>query len=117
MKNVSGAERPPPGVGVNTVIAARPALATSDELMLARSSLAEMTVVLRALPFQCTTDEVVKLEPSTVSVKALPPVGHAVGELDVSTGTGLLTGGAVTENVALPEVPPPGVGLKTVTVR
>src|SRR5688572_4617438 len=85
--------------------------------MLACSWLAEITVVLRGEPFQCTTEEVTKFEPFTVSVKALPPVGHEVGEVEVSVGTGLLVCGAEMVNVALPEVPPPGVGLNTVTVR
>jgi hypothetical protein len=55
-----------------------------------------------------------KLLPVTVSVKADPPAVAEDGLNDVATGTGLLT--ALIVKVNPDDVPPPGVGLKTVTV-
>jgi hypothetical protein len=54
-----------------------------------------------------------KLEPYTVRVKTEPPAVALVGLSELSTGTGLLAG--VMVNVCVPEVPPPGVELYTVT--
>ena len=48
--------------------------------------------------------------PLTVSVNADPPTVAFDGDTEVIVGTGLLTG-----NVQVPEVPPPGAGLVTVT--
>ena len=65
-------------------------------------------------PFHRTLDPETKLEPVTVRVKAGPPAVPELGEVEVRVGTGLLT--AVMVKVCAPDVPPPGVGLKTVTV-
>jgi len=67
-------------------------------------------VVVRLLPFQRTTDVMAKFVP--VSVKAALPATTLVGEIEVSVGMGFV---AVTVNVLAVEVPPPGVGLNTVT--
>jgi hypothetical protein len=59
-------------------------------------------------------DEVMKLVPVTVRVKADPPAVAELGEMVVMAGTGLYA--AVLVKVWAEEVPPPGVGLKTVTL-
>jgi hypothetical protein len=53
-----------------------------------------------------------KLEPVTVKVKADPPAVADAGLIVVSTGAGL---GAMIVKVCALDVPPPGVGLNTVT--
>ena len=67
-------------------------------------------VVVRLPPFQRTTDELLKFVPVAVSVNAALPATTLVGEIELSVGAGLLI-----VNVEAPEVPPPGVGLNTVT--
>ena len=52
--------------------------------------------------------------PVTVRVKADPPAVAEDGEMEVREGTGLFAGLMV--KVTAEEVPPPGVGLKTVTL-
>jgi len=107
---VSAAEVPPPGVGVTTVTDTLAAVAMSVALMAAVSCVALTTVVVRALPFQFTVEPFTKLLPVTVSVNAAPPATAPAGLKLVSVGAGLLT-----EKVSAAEVPPPGVGVKTVT--
>jgi hypothetical protein len=58
-----------------------------------------------------TTLVEVKLPPLTVRVKADPPAVIEEGERVVVEGTGLLV-----VKVRMAEVPPPGAGLKTVTL-
>src|SRR5438034_791333 len=84
----------------------------SDAAIWACSCVALTNVVGRSLPFQRTTDELMKSVPVTVSVKAVPPEVALGGEIELSVGLGF---GAVIVNVCAPEVPPPGVGLNTVT--
>jgi len=57
---------------------------------------------------------VMKLLPVTVMVNAGPPAVAELGEMDVRVGTGLLAGLMV--KVWAEDVPPPGVGLKTMTL-
>ena len=52
-----------------------------------------------------------KLAPFTVKVNALPPAIVLEGESDEIAGNPLLMG-----NAQVPDVPPPGVGLVTVTL-
>src|SRR5262245_4104524 len=63
------------------------------------------------------TDWLVKPEPLTVSRNAPPPGCAVIGLIDVSTGVGLVGVAVFTVNVALPDVPPPGLEVNTVTVR
>lgn len=56
----------------------------------------------------------IKFVPLTVSVKVPPPVVAVDGAIEEIVGTGFVLPEMV--NVALLEVPPPGVGLLTVTV-
>ncbi len=59
-------EVPPPGAGFVTVICAVPAVATSVA-GIATCSCVELTnVVGRALPFHCTVEDEMKLDPVTV---------------------------------------------------
>jgi hypothetical protein len=59
-----------------------------------------------------TADVDTKFVPFTVSVNAAPPAVALEGESVVIVGTGLFT-----VNAELPDVPPPGAGLVTVTLN
>ncbi len=88
-----------------------PAAARSEAGIAAVSCVAELKVVGRSALFHRTTEACAKFEPLTVSVKAGLP---ALAEFGVKTGhdrVGLLMlkGSAV-------DSPPPGEGVKTVTL-
>jgi hypothetical protein len=106
---VTGADVPPPGAGLVTVMLADPALAISLAGTWAVSWLALAKVVVSAVPFHFTTEFATKLAPLTVNVKVAPPTVAPVGATDATVGAGLLMG-----NVAGADVPPPGAGLMTV---
>jgi hypothetical protein len=74
---------------------------------------AETNVVVRSPPFHRTTEFVTKLVPFTVNINATPPAVAELGTSPLVVGTGLLL--ALIVNVCALEVPPPGVGLNTVT--
>ncbi len=103
-------EVPPPGVEFTTVTWAVPADAMSVAVIAAVNWVEETYVVVRLDPFQFTTEPDTKPVPFTVSVNPAPPAVAEVGLRPVVAGTGLL----IVEVWAL-EVPPPGVGLNTVT--
>jgi hypothetical protein len=105
---------PPPGVGVNTVTVAVPAVAMFVAGTVALSWEPETYVVVRLVPFHLTTDDEMKLFPVTANVKEEPPLAADEGLIDKATGRGLLL--EVIVNVNPDEVPPPGVGLNTVIV-
>lgn len=116
-------EVPPPGVGFTTVTAAVPAFAISAAVIAAVSCVALTKVVVRALPFHCATELLMKFVPVSVSVNAAPPTPVEAGAIEVSVGTGFA---AVIVNVNAFEVVPdrtlngltmPGttVGVNTVT--
>lgn len=86
-----------------------PVVVRSLARMLAVSCVLFTYVVIRALPFQLTVAPETKFEPVTVSVKPVESTRANVGLIDVSVGIGLSI-----VNVSPFEVPPPGVGLKTV---
>lgn len=67
-------------------------------------------VVVRAEPLKRTTELPTKFVPLTVRVNPAAPAAALVGEILVIVGVGL----AFTVNVWEFDVPPPGVGLKTV---
>src|SRR5262249_28602859 len=97
--NVSDPDVPPPGGGVVTDTCAEPTAATSGAVMAARSCVLLTNVVTRALPFQFTTDALVKPDPFTVRENA-PLVAIALdGDSELTTGTGADT--AVTVTVGL----------------
>ncbi len=79
---------PPPGVGVNTVIAAVPPVAMSAAVIAAVNEVALTNVVTRALPFTCATELLTKFVPVNVIVNPLPPAAIKLGEIAVSVGTG-----------------------------
>jgi len=108
--NVWALDVPPPGAGLKTVTAAVPAPAMSPGSIAAVSREADRKVVGRSPPFQRTVDVGTKPVPVTVSVNPGPPADAADGLKPVTVGAGLFT-----LNVCAFEVPPPGVGLKTVT--
>jgi hypothetical protein len=64
-------------------------------------------------PFQFTTDPATNPLPFTVRVKATLPATAEDGDNEVIDGDGF--GAALMVKLELPEVPPPGVGLNTVT--
>src|SRR5580698_8836914 len=101
---------PPPGAGVTTDTLALPTDVMSEAAIAAVIWVALTRVVVRLLPFHCTTEFESKPLPLTVSVKADPPTIADVGEIDVTAGTGLLT-----ERSTAAEVPPPGLGFTAVT--
>src|SRR4029077_4660694 len=73
-----------------------------------------MRKVPRMLPFAVPSDCATKPVPFTVIARVLPPAKTPVGEIEVTTGTGLFTGLMVS--VSELEVPPPGAGVATTTV-
>ena len=83
------ADVPPPGAGLVTVTGKVPTVAISEAGITAVSWLADTNVVVRAEPFQLTTEEATKLDPFTVKVKPEVPAIVVVGEIVVKVGTGL----------------------------
>ena len=71
-------------------------------------------MVVRFEPFHLTTELEMKLVPFTVRVKPAPPAVAELGLRLVVVGTGL--SGTLIVKVWAFEVPPPGAGLKTVTL-
>jgi hypothetical protein len=110
--NVDPAEVPPPGAGLNTVTCAVPALAISVVEIAADTFVALTKVVVRAAPFQFTTDPFTKPLPVTDRVNAALPAVALEGDRLLTVGTGL---GALIANADPGDVPPPGVGLTMVT--
>jgi len=72
-------EVPPPGLGLDTVIEAVPAVAMFEAGTVAVNCELLTKVVLSGVPFQLTTDPETNPVPLTVSVKLDPPGGVAVG--------------------------------------
>jgi hypothetical protein len=101
---------PPPGGAFTTVTEAVPAVWMSAAEMEAISLVLLTNVVVRADPFQFTTEPETKFEPFTVRVKAGPPAVALLGEIELIAGTGLLM-----VNVIAFDVPPPGRAFTTVT--
>ena len=114
MVKLSTPEVPPPGVGLKAVTLAVPAVAMSAARIAAVSWVDEPYVVVRSEPFHLTTEPETKLVPFTVRVKALPPAVAEEGLMLVVVGTGLF--GTLIVKVWALEAPPPGAGLKTVTL-
>src|ERR1035437_2072962 len=106
-----GFDVPPPGVGLNTVILNVPPTVRSLAGIVAVNRVALTKVVVRAEPAKFTTDPDTKLVPLTVMMNCASPTFLLVGEMLVVVGTRLLT----VKGCAF-EVPPPGVGLTTVTL-
>jgi hypothetical protein len=111
--NAAAFDVPPPGVGLTTVTLGVPLLEISEAGIWAVSCVVLTYVVLSGTPAQSTVDVDIKFVPLTVRVNAAPPVVADDGASELMTGTGFVLPEIV--NVALLEVPPPGVGLLTVT--
>jgi hypothetical protein len=107
--NVCAFDVPPPGVGFVTVIDAVPGVARSEVKIEALNSVALTKVVVLADPLKLTAELATKFVPFTVIVNPVEPSITDVGEILVVVGTGL-----VIVSVCAFDVPPPGVGLKTV---
>jgi hypothetical protein len=101
---------PPPGATFTTVTLGVPPVAISEAGTDAVSDVALPNVVVSGEPFQFATEPATKFVPVSVSVKAEPPAAADVGAIEVSVGVGLLM-----VNVCAVDVPPPGVGVNTVT--
>jgi hypothetical protein len=106
----SSDEVPPPGVGVVTVTVTLPVVAISAAVIAAVICVPLTKVVVRGLPFHCTTDAASNPVPVTVKVKPAPPTVTVAGDKELTAGTGF-----VSEILTAEEVPPPGVALTTVT--
>jgi len=106
-------EVPPPGAGFTTATGNVPVAATSSAGITAVSWVDEAKVVVAATPLKSTTEFETKFVPRTVSVRSGPPARVEVGLIEDNVGTGFAV--AVTVNVWLFEVPPPGAGFVTVT--
>ena len=102
---------PPFAAGFTTVTLEVPMLATSTAVMLAVKLVLETKVVGRALPFQATVEEWTKFVPVTDMVSAAAPAMAELGVRRMMAG-----GGGLIVKVAALEVPPPGVGVETVTM-
>src|SRR5262245_62120173 len=81
---VSALEVPPPGI--TTLPCAVPAALMSVAGIAAVSCVALTNVVLRAVPFHCTTEPETKLLPFTVKVNAGPPAVALFGDSEVNAG-------------------------------
>lgn len=105
----AAAELPPPGDGFTATRDKLPAVAKSAVVNATLTSVEELYVVTRAVP---PTDHrsAVNPEPNTFTDRPADPVATAEGERDMIAGTGLST-----SSITALEVPPPGIGLTTVT--
>src|SRR5215475_5011572 len=112
--NINSFDTPPPGAGLKTVIFTSPAVSRSVEGIFALTSVALTTVVGRGLPFHCTTEPAMKLDPVTVSVNGSSPAIAEEGFNAVIAGTGL--GCSMMVNVNAFDAPPPGARLTAVTL-
>ena len=104
-------EGPPPGVRLFTVTGKLPTAATSLSRICAVTWVALRKPVVRVLPLIWTTEVLSKFVPLTVNVNAGSPAVLLGGDNVAITGTGWFT----VKLCACIDVPPPGVGLVTVT--
>src|SRR5207248_1718523 len=105
-------DAPPPGVGLKTLIAKVFGFTTYAAGTCTVNCVAVCVNGVRsAWPCHWTTEDATKFVPVNVSVNPNEPATTFVGDSAVSVGTGLLI-----VNVCAAVVPPPGVGLKTVTL-
>jgi hypothetical protein len=103
---------PPPGAGLTTVTCPVPAVAMSAAVIAAVNCVALTYVVVRLDPFHFTTEPLMNPVPVTVKVSAAVPAVAFVGDSVLIVGSGFA---ALMVNAAVPDVPPPGAGLVTVT--
>jgi hypothetical protein len=111
---LAGLDVPPPGGGLTTVTVAVPAVAISAARIDAVNCVELTKVVARFELFHCTTEPsapFTKLLPFTVRVKAWFPALRVCGDIEVRTGTEL-----VTKKETPLDVPPPVSEFDTVMV-
>lgn len=101
---------PEAGSGLNTTTDAVPTLAMSAAVIAAVNCVPLTNVVVRLLPFHCTTALFSKLLPFTVRLNAAPPAIAEFGESVERVATGVVT---LKKNVF--DGPPPGAGFTTTT--
>ena len=94
-------ESPPPGPGVNTVTLRLPGEARSEAGIAAVSWFVLVKPVARSAPSRRTTEQGVKSEPLTVSVKAGSPACFELGSISAAAGAGRTE---VTAKLLPPEV-------------
>ena len=75
---------------MNTFTEDVPTVAISAAVIAAVNCVALTKVVVRLLPFHCTTEVLMKLLPVTVSVNAAPPAIAEFGVRVVIAGTGVV---------------------------
>lgn len=115
MVNVSAFDNPPPGAGFDTATCAEPAVAMSLAGIEVAKTVLLTNVAAREVLFQMTCEPTKKFDPVNVRLRAGPPATALAGEIEVSTGAGLLVPEGWIVNVSVLERPPPGAGLSTVT--
>ena len=81
---------PPPGVGVNTVIVFVPPPPWSEARIVAVSWFTDTNEVARSEPSMRTIEQVLKLEPFTVSGNCGSPAARVLGTMDVVAGNGFV---------------------------
>jgi hypothetical protein len=104
MVNVIAFDVPPPGPGVNTVTGIIPGLAISAAEIDALSPVTPTKVVVRVLPFHCTTEQGSKLlfwSSFTVRINAAAPASAEAGESDVIDGADSVVGGVNVSGVTI----------------
>ena len=105
---LTAAEVPPPGVPVTTVIGIVAGFAISIGAIPIVNFVELTKVVARLIPATWTTEVGTNPVPVTTRVNAGPPAGTALGDKELITGRGLMTG-KLTAELA----PPPGAGFET----
>src|SRR6202021_615648 len=108
--NVAAPDVPPPGAGFVTVTFTVPPVAICAAVIAAVNCVEPTNVVVAAEPLRFTVAPFTNAVPLTVSVNAAPPAAALVGERMEIVG-----GGFVTVKFPAVDIPPPGVGLVTVT--
>jgi hypothetical protein len=89
MVKFAGADVPPPGAGLNTVMAATPPSARSAAGTVALRELSVENVVAISVPFQRTADPLTKAEPETAIESCAAPAIVVAGVTLLMVGTAL----------------------------
>jgi len=90
--NVCGADVPPPGAELTTVIAVVPTAADAACGRIAVNCVELTNVVVRLVVPENTLEPLTKPVPVKVMVASGPPITSDVGLIEVNTGAGLLMG-------------------------
>ena len=112
-ENCCPPEVPPPGAGLKTVTDRLPVVDMSEAAIEALNSVELMKVVTRLLPFQRTMEPFTNPVPKTVKSNAGPPTEVLEGVSPVTVGVGFVL---VMLKTRLADVPPPGAGVRTLTL-